>query len=86
MARGLPAHIPDQEALRRLLFDSLDNAVASGYEHDIDGLGTSMHDSSDEAVAIIAADTTECDADLEGVAHEVLIPLIREWQIARRQK
>ncbi len=64
-----------------LLFRSLDNAVANGYVEDFDGTGRTIYDVDP---LVLATDTCDCDANFEDHDAADLVPLIREWQAARR--
>lgn len=54
--------------IRKALVEALDNAMDNGYD---------MLAMSDEE---IADDITRFDADLEGIAPEVLVPMIATWR------
>jgi hypothetical protein len=58
-------------AMRRAVFEALDNAVANGF--DMPSLA------SDD----IARDLKDCDADLASAAESDLVPIVDEWKERR---
>jgi hypothetical protein len=70
-------------ALREQVYQSLDNAVANGYVENFEQTGKSIYDVDP---TVLAADTLDCDADLDDFAIEDLLPHVIAWQKERRPR
>jgi hypothetical protein len=57
--------------IRDAVLEALDNAVASG------------HRPQDQPSVVVALDLAACDADLEDVDPDVLVPFVDMWKRSR---